>query len=240
MLAISLTLFLTATPLIVASNASSSATQGYVTYQVTLSRGGNQTSFVVNESSTSTSQTGFVNLTFGLISNIKNFSYSRVVNTSAVPEIFPFIPGIANQSFTYQTHDISIRVQISNEGRSSVSFKGATYSASRYLLGLSLTNSSGGQSMSLSGSLLALPSDLLYSAQLQEPNSGVSASVQLIATNLPLSDPSNAVSTTEGVALIGAGLMAAAAIAVPWKLRKRKNPATTSEASEKKPSYWVD
>jgi hypothetical protein len=238
-LAISFVLFLAGTPLLVASIASSSS-QGYVAYQVTLNRGGDQINFLLNESSTSTNQNGFVDLTFGLMSSLRNLTYSRVVNTSALPEIFPFIPSMTNQSFSYETHGFSINVRFSSDGASSVSFNRATYTASKYLLALSVTNSSSGQGMSATGVLLALPSGLMYSVQLQEANSGTSVSVQLVATNLPLNDPSNTVSTTEGVAMVGAGLLGAVAIAIPWKFRKRKNSSATSEGSEKKPSYWVD
>lgn len=239
-LAISFGVFLMGTPLIFMSNASSSSIQGYVAYQVTLSKDGNQTNLVVNESTTPTNQNGFVDLTFGLISNLQNLTYSRVVNASSVPEIFPFIPSITNQSFSYETHGISFNTQISTAGTTSVFFKGATYTASKYLVDLSVTNSSSGQSVSATGDLVALPSGLLYSVQLQEANSSTSASIQLVSTNLSLSDPSNAVSTTEGAAMVSAGLLGAAAIAIPWKLRRRKNSAATSEGSEKKPSYWVD
>lgn len=240
-LAISFALFLIGTPLLVASNASSS-TQGYVVYQVTFNKVGNQTSFVLNESSTSSNQNGFVDLTFALTSSFQNLSYSRVVNTSAAPEIFPFIPGITNQSFSYDTHGVAISAQISTAGTSSVSFNGANYAASKYLLDLSVTNSSSGKSVSATGTLLALPSGLLYSAQIQEAgNSASTASFQLMSTNLPLNDPSNASSTTEGTAMVGAGLLGAAALAIPfWKFRKKKDSAASPAGSEEKPSYWVD
>jgi hypothetical protein len=236
---ISFVLLLMGVPLLAFSNASSSATQGYVAYQITLKSPVNQTSFIVNESSTATNQNGFVSLTLGLVSDFQNFSYSRDVNISAVPEIFPFIPGISNQSFSYETHGISIYAKITNAGTSSVYFSGKTYDAAKYAIDLSATNSSDGRSVSANGTLLALPSGLLYSAEIQHTSSGT-LSVQLLATNLPLSDPSNTVSATEGAAMVGVGLLGAAAIAVPWKFRKRKNSSAASESPEKKPSYWVD
>jgi hypothetical protein len=239
--------FLAAAPAFIgissASASSNSSTQGYVTYQVTLNRGTNQTSFVLNESSVPTSQSGFVNLTLSLTSSLRDFSYSRVVNASAFPEIFPFVPGIANQSFSYQTHGISINARISTGGSSPISFGGATYVGSKYNLDLSVTNSSSGKSVTAVGNLVVLPSGLLYSVQLQEAgNSGNSASVQLLKTSLPLNDPSNSDTTTEGAALIGAGLLGSAAFAIPfWKYRKnKKNSPGDSEEPEKKPSYWVD
>jgi hypothetical protein len=242
-LAVLFVLFLVATPVVLATNASSSSSnQGYVTYQVTLTRGTNQTVFVVNESSVPTNQNGFVDITFRLLSNQQNLSYSRVVNTSALPEIFPFIPGITNQSFSYNVYGFLINASISSAGSTSASFNGAGYTGSKYLLDLSATNSSNGQSMSATGNIIALPSGLVYSVQLEQAgNSAISVSVKLLSTNLPLSDPSNTVSTTEGAAMVGAGVLGAAAFAVPfWKLRKKKNSAAASEEADKKPSYWVD
>jgi hypothetical protein len=236
-----LALFLLGSPFLVSSNASSSATQGYVTYQVTLKTPTNQTSFVVNESSVPTSQSGFVNLTLDLVSNFHSLTYSRILNTSSLPEIFPFIPGITNQSLSYQTHGILISAQITSSGTSSVNFGGTTYSVPDYLVGLSATNSSSGQTISVNGIVLAMPSGLLYSATFQKAgNSGSALSIQLVATNLPLNDPTNSASTAEGAAMVGAGLLGAAAIAVPWKLGKKKVSAATTEGAEKKPSYWVD
>ncbi|MDH2901686.1 MAG: hypothetical protein PXY39_12025, partial [archaeon] len=220
----------------------SSSTQGYVVYQMTFDKGGNQSNFVLNESSAPTNQNGFADLTFALTSSLQNVTYSRVVNTSAVPEIFPFVPGITNQSFSYAAHGVAISAQLSTAGASSVTLNGASYSASKYLLDLSATNSSNGQSVSATGTLLALPSGLLYSLQIQEAGSSASSAfVQLMSTNLPLNDPSNASSTTEGAAMVGAGLLGAAALAVPfWKFRKRKNSAAGPSGSKEKPSYWVD
>lgn len=240
MLTLLIALFLLGSPLLVSSNASSSATQGYVTYQVTLKNPFNQTSFIVNESSVPSSQNGFVNLTLGLVFNQHNLTYSRVLNTSSIPEIFPFIPGISNESLSYQTHGISISVQISTAGTSSVNFGRTTYAASKYLVDLSATNSSSGKMVSANGTILAMPSGLLYSVQLQGASSGATLSIQLVATNLPLGDSPSPASTTEGAAMVGVGLLGAAAIAVPWKFRKRKGSSPTTEATEKRPPYWVD
>jgi hypothetical protein len=240
------TAFLVASSLIVFSNAaSSSSTQGYVAYQVTLQRGANQTSFVLNESSVPTSQSGFVDLTFALTSNMQNLTYSHVVNSSSLPEIFPFVPAaIVGQTFSYETHGISINANITSDGSSSISFNGANYAGSKYLVDLSVTNPSSGKSLGVTGTMVTLPSDLLYSAELNETgNPAVSLSVRLLSTNLQL-DPSSSVSSTQVAAIAGAGALGAAAFAIPlWKLRKKRNSAassSTTNGSEAKPSYWVD
>lgn len=240
---VSLALLVTAFPLLIASSASSSsATLGYVSYQVTLNRQGSSVpnTFVVNESSVPTNQKDLDTITVGLVSSLQNITYSKVVNTSSIPEVFPFIPGITNQTFSYATHGLSIGAQITNVGTTTFTFNGTSYSAQRYSLSLSVKNSSSSKTMLGNGTLLAFPSGLLYSVQIQNSNATYSASVQLLATNLPLKEPSNSMSTTEGIAMIGAGILGAVAIAVPWKFRRKKSSTKSSSSVEKKPSYWVD
>jgi hypothetical protein len=224
-----------AMPLLVASTSeATTTTQGYVSYQVTVNWNGSvQQSFIVNESSVAASQNGFVDLTLGLTSSLQNFSYSKVVNASALPQIFPYVPGVSNQSFSYDAHGMSVSANILNSGTSSVTFKGATYTAQEYIVSATLVNSSLGYSVT--GSILALPSGLLYSAQIRGDNS--TASVQLLSTDLPLANSSSSVSTTEGAAMVGAGVLGAAAIAIPWKFKRKNN---TKGGQGEKPPYWVD
>jgi hypothetical protein len=239
---------LIAMPLSIASSAasSSSSTTGYVSYQVTLNGNSNATSvaLVINESSTPTNQNGFDNITVGLVSSLQNFSFSKIVNTTSLPEVLPFIPGITNQSFTYSTHGVSIGARISIAGSSPISFNGTSYNGQVYSLSLSVTNSSNDRTLEATGTAVAFPSGLLYSVHIQNPsNNSESITVQLLATNLPLKDPTSSASTAEGAAMVGAGILAAAAIAVPWKFRRKKNTVRSSgSGSENKdrPSYWVD
>ena len=235
---VSLVLLLPGVSLLAGYSNATTSTSGYVTYQVTLRNTVNQTSFLVNESSTPTGQTSFVNLTLALSSNLRNFTYSRILNTSTIPEIFPFIPSISNQSFSYETHGVSLYARISSEGTSSVAFAGKTYTASDYFVDFSAANSSGSQVISASGTVEVLPSGLLYSVQIQKTSVG-SLSVQLFATNLPISNPASSTSKAEGAALVGAGFLGAAAIAIPWRFKRKRNSAASQEGSEK-PSYWVD
>ncbi len=235
-------------PLAITSSASSSnsTTSGYVSYQVSLIRNGNPTPvvFVVNESSAPTNQNGFDNITIGLSSSLQNFSYSKIVNTTSLPEVLPFIPGLTNESFSYSTHGASFDARISIAGSSPITFNGTSYNGQEYSLSLSLTNSSSGQTFAAAGTAVAFPSGLLYSLQFQNPsNNSDSVTVHLLSTNLPLKDPTSSASTAEGVALVGAGILAAAAIAVPWKFRRKKTAASSSGSGSEnndKPPYWVD
>jgi hypothetical protein len=243
-IAILLTFLVIATPTIASSGASSSFTSGYVSYQVMVSAQGtpNPVSFVVNESSSPTNQNGFDKIALGLSSSMQNLTYSKVVNTSSLPEVLPFIPGIiTNQSISYSTHGVSLSARISNVGTAPISFNGTSYAGQKYSLSLSLTNSSSGQMLTASGTALAFPSGLLYSVQVQNSNDTDSVNVLLLSTNLPLKDPTSSASTAEGAAMVGAGILAAAAIAIPWRFRRKKNVAASSGSnSESKPSYWVD
>src|SRR5438876_4477999 len=70
-------------------------TQGHVEYRITLN---NQTStlasFLLNESAQPTGQNGIVLVTANLLSTVRNFTYSRALNTSSFPEVFPYLLGI--------------------------------------------------------------------------------------------------------------------------------------------------
>ncbi len=87
---------------------------GYAQYEVTASGIGNSfpsASGIVNESVQSTGQTGFVNLILGISSTAANLTYAKVVNTTSLLEIFPYLPAVTNQSLSYQTQGISINVK---------------------------------------------------------------------------------------------------------------------------------
>lgn len=245
LVAVLFAVFLLGMPLLAASSvssasSSSSSNQGYVTYQVTIIAHGNQSNFIVNESSEASSTSGFDLVSLSLTSNLQNLTYSRPVNTSSIPEIFPFIPGVSNQSLSYSTHGIAFTVQFSSAGTSSISYNGANYNGAQYLLSFSVANMTSGQTMSASGTLVAFPSGLLYSANMQGANPNTSVTVKLVRTSLPLTDPSNKTSATEGTAIVGAGVLGALAIAIPWRFRRKKSLPASSGTSDEKPAYWVD
>jgi hypothetical protein len=234
-------------------------TSGYVQYSITVSSQGGSaipTTIAVNESVQSTGQSGFVALTLALSSSALNFSYSRDVNSSSLPEIFPYLSGLTSQSFSYQVSGFSISASITNTGSSDVTFNGESYQVTNYQVYLSATNSTGGKSVSASGSLISMPSGLVDSAQFLI-NGTTSINAQLLSTNLTLTDPQSNVSTV-GVSLLVVGLFVAVAIAVPavFKIKKHRNSTNSASSDEtegkqqsgdeqesgdeKKPSYWVD
>ena len=234
-------------------------TSGYVQYSVTVDDQDGfaiPRIFTVNESVQLTSQNGFVAITLALSSNALNFSYSRDVNASSLPMIFPYLSGLANQSFSYQYSGISISANIANTGVVPVILNGTSYQAINYQVSLSITNSTIGKSISASGNIVSMPSGLVNSVQFLI-NGTTSINVQLLSTNLPLIDPPNAINPL-GASMVGAGVIAAIVLAVPTIFRKVKhrnsaNSESTNETKDQKngdneherdgeqnPSYWVD
>jgi hypothetical protein len=240
----------------------SSPTSGYVQYTVTLSGvqiGSNSpNTFTLNESAQPTGQSGFVTIALALFSNEMNFSYSRSMNSSSLPEIFPYLSGLANQSFTYQTQGMSISANIANTGNVQVNFNGTGYQATNYQFAFSATNTTSQKPISATGTLVSMPSGLIYSLQvsISGMNGTTQVTAQLLSTNLSLTAPPNNVNVV-GASLVGGGVIAALAIAVPSVLKvKHKNQSDASSTVEKtetpqnsdkpkdsdqeKPSYWVD
>jgi len=232
---------------------------GYVQYQVTAS--GTANSFqsfsgIVNESAQPTGQTGFVNLMLGISSTVANLTYSRDVNTTFLPEIFPYLPEVTNQSLSYQTQGISISANLINAGQTAVTFNGTTYQATKYLISFSAANSSNALSFSGNGSIISLPSGLIDTVQLSL-NQTASINATLLSTNLSLNAPSGDINPV-GASVLGLALAAAVAIAAPTiytreKKKKHEDPSQVDEnktgqesdvkqesEDENKPSYWVD
>jgi len=234
-------------------------TSGYVQYSITIgSQGSSSTMKTVNvtESAQSTGQSGFVALTVALSSNMLNFSYSKDVNSSSLPEIFPYLPGLTNQSFSYQVRGISISASITNAGGSQVIFGNESYQATNYQVSLSATNSTNGNSVSASGNIVSMPSGLVDSFQFMI-NGTTSVNAKLLSTNLPLTDPPDNVNTL-GASMLGVGVIVAIAFAVPAvfkRVKHRSDPNSSPDNEtegqqrsgdenekdrEKNPSYWVD
>ena len=224
------------------------STQGFVQYNVSLKTAGRQvSSFVLNESSQRTGQAGFIRLTVALASASRNFTYSSVVNSSSLPEVFPYFVGLSNQSLSYQAAGFTFSVHILNAGKTAVTFNGNTYQATNYQVSVSSANSTGLTPVSAQGHILTMPSGLIYSADLEIGQS--SLSIQLRATNLALSEAASG-SLPLGVTILSLGIIAAVAFAAPavfLRLKRRRKaepqaqPANEKESPrENKPSYWVD
>ena len=234
----------------IASGASGSGTQpnhGFVAYQISLTKAGNPVEvFVVNETGQPTDQNDLVQLTFALSSGERHLTYSKVVNSSSLPEIFPYFPELNNQSLSYSSHGIKLSAQISRSGTAQVTFKGQTYTAVKHALSISVSRTNG-ETYSAAGNILTMSSGLVYSVELQAIGP-YALTATLVATNLPLTSPSGT-TTMFGFALVGLGLVGAVGLAVPSvfalvraKTATRNTLSIAAEPSkaQSKPSHWVD
>ena len=219
--------------------------QGYVIYKISVNS--QQTpieTFNVNETVNPSSQNGLVVLTVTVQSSLRNVTYSNTVNSSSSPEIFPYLVGINNQSFSYGTSGSLDIIHVQNKGSVPVTFNGVTYEGTTYQVTVSITYSPRALYVSGNGTIVTLPSGLIYSLQLQDI-SGYSVSAQLVQTNLPVEVASGS-SLPVGLALVSIGLVAAIAFAVPsifirWRKKPAAKPAPSAPPqTEEKPSYWVD
>lgn len=219
--------------------AASTPSQGFVKYSITLSGkqiGSYSSSFTINESASQTSQAGFSKIGLAVSSADTNLSISKILNTSSFPEIFPYLPGI-NGSYSFETHGLTISANLQSSGTSSVAFEGKSYQVTNYVVSVSGTNASGGESGSLIGNISTMPTGLIYSAQLNF-NGTFTAGVLLLSTDLPLvSSITTPISTTIGVAIVGASVFGAVALAVPALFKRAKN---SRNETKDKPDYWVD
>ncbi|HZD13143.1 MAG TPA: hypothetical protein VE177_06465, partial [Candidatus Binatus sp.] len=222
-----------------ASAATATPSQGYVAYDITLTNGGKTVqSFVINETARPTGQNSLVQLTFNVLSNDRNLTYSKVVNSSSVPEIFPYVIGLNNQSFSYSTRGINLTARIVHEGTAQVVFNGKTYITQRSSLTFSISRSTD-KSYSAAGTLLAMPSGLVYSLDVKTDLSYV-LGAKLLATNLQLTSPnSDNVTTTFGFALVGLGLAGAVGLAVPSVFALVKTRISNRPLSPETPSVLV-
>ena len=219
--------------------------QGYVEYKISfLNQQTPVASSLVNESAQPTGQNGLVQLTVSLASSLRNITYTRVLNVSSLPEIFPYLAGISNQTFSYQTSQIAFTIHVRNAGSVPITFNSVNYQGTNYEVSASVSHSALGTPVSVSGNIITLPSGLIYSAQLQ-PYSTYSVQFQLVATSLPVVDPPSNTFPL-GVALFALGIVGAVGFAVPSiflriKSKPKPRPAIEDDPQgEKKPSYWVD
>jgi hypothetical protein len=210
---------------------------------------------VVNETVQPTGQTGFVNLTLFISSNSANFTYSKDLNSSSLPEIFPYLPALRNQSLSYEVKGFSITASIVNSGQVAVTFNSATYQATKYLVSFSAVNSSSAKSFYGNGDIISMPSGLIDTVRISL-NQTASVNLTLLSTNLSLNAPADSINPV-GASLLGVALVVAVAIAAPTIFRKaKKNKSkdqtqeseneTSRDSGEKqedegeKPSYWAD
>ncbi len=220
-------------------------TQGHVEYRISINnQGATVASFFLNESAQPTGQNGIVLVTANLLSTLRNFTYSRALNTSSFPEVFPYLFGIGNQSFSYNAYGVSLTLHIVNSGNAPITFNGQAFQGTSYRVTASVTYPSTTASVSAGGTIITMPSGLIYSVQLESINS-YSVQMWLVETNLALVNPSSSSSLPIGIALVSLGLLGAAVFAVPSIFKRLKSkpavsPNTPEPGAEEKPPYWVD
>ncbi len=214
-----------------ASTTSAGPTTGYVAYniQVTDNNGTVRTASV-NESVTPSSSPGDSIVLLVVRGTDSNFTYSHVVNSSLT--LFPYLPTITNQSYNYSGKSYSVAASISQQGTSQVSFQGQSYTLTDYSFSAMISSANG--SRTITGSLSAFPSDLVYSVAAQ--SNGASATVTLTATSLPLSGAAAAPALQAASAGVGLSLAAGAvALSLGVRMKRKKESAGTSP-----PDHWVD
>src|SRR5438552_2368960 len=228
------------------ANVTIGPTQGHVEYRIIIyNQSTTVASFLLNESAQPTGQNGIVQVTANLISTLRNFTYSRALNTSSFPEVFPYLLRIGNQSFSYHTYGVSLNLHIVDTGNAQITFNGQTFQGTSYQVTASATYASTTGSVSANGTISTMPSGLIYSVQLESINS-YSVQIRLEQTNLALIDPSNSNSLAIGIALVSLGLLGAAVFAAPSIFKRlKRQPATTPSTpgepeTDEKPPYWVD
>ncbi len=212
-----------------ASAVPSSPSAGYATYSVQVTVNGTSRAATVTETVSPSAASGQSILQLEVQGTESNFTYSHVVNSSLT--LFPYLPALTNNSYTYSGKSGTFTATLSKGGTSQVTFNGASYTLQDY--SFSATYSGANGTRSLSGTIAAFPSDLVYSASAS--SDGAQASAELTATSLPLNASSASPATQATSAGIGISLVVGA-VAVSLGVKFRHKP----QAEGPKPEYWVD
>ena len=143
------------------------------------------------------------------------------LDASSLPIIFPYLSGLTNQSFSYSIQGISITANLVNTGQVPVSFNDTTYKATKYFISFSAINSSSMKSILADGTLVSMPSDLIYNVQLSF-NQTAYVEIMLKSTNLALNEQTVNVNPIRAT-ILGGGAILALAIAAPTIFKKLKH-----------------
>jgi hypothetical protein len=212
------------------TTGSSSPSSGFASYGVQVTQNGTTRSVSVNESVTPASSPGNSILFLTVPAASINFTYSRVVNSSLT--LFPYLPAISNQNYTYSGSSYSVAAKISQQGASQVTFQGKAYTVTNYAFSASIVSANG--SKTISGSVSAFPSDLVYFVSAQTNNASVTAT--LTSTSLALSADAGAPALQAASAGIGISLaVGAVALSLGVRMKRKQSPAGPSN-----PDHWVD
>jgi hypothetical protein len=197
-------------------------------YQISIYFNGMLHTVTFNETVSGTSNKGWDLLFLSVFSNNWSLSYSRSVNSSH--QFFLYVPSIANQTFKFNSTELSLTLSFQKNGTRQIQFQGGSYTLTTYSLTASVYSRN--QSVSIRGEVEAFPSGLLYSAKL---SSGAgSVSIMLLSTNLPLTLPSPSSQQQAASIIVGVGA-AAVIIAGSFGIRHMKKVSV-----EEKPEHWVD
>jgi hypothetical protein len=209
---------------------SSSPSSGFASYGVQVTQNGTTRSVSVNESVTPSSSPGNSILLLTVQAASSNFTYSRVVNSSST--LFPYLPAISNQNYTYSSSSYSVAAKISQEGVSQVTFQGNAYTVTNYAFSATIVSTNG--SKTISGNVSAFPSDLVYTVSAQTNNASVTAT--LTSTSLALSADAGAPALQAASAGVGISLaVGAVALSLGVRMKRKQSPAVSSN-----PDHWVD
>jgi hypothetical protein len=212
------------------SASSSSPSSGFASYGVQVTQNGTTRSISVNESVTTGSSPGKSILLLTVEAASSNFTYSHVVNSSST--LFPYLPAISNQNYTYSGKSYSVAAKISQQGTSQVTFQGKTYPVTNYAFSANVVSANG--SKTISGTVSAFPSDLVYSVSAQTNNASVAAT--LTSTSLALTDAAAAPALQAASAGIGISLaVGAVALSLGVRMKRKQGAAGSSN-----PDHWVD
>jgi hypothetical protein len=212
------------------SSSPSSPSSGFASYGVQVTQNGTTRSVSVNESVTGSSSPGKSILLLTVDAASSNFTYSHVVNSSST--LFPYLPAISNQNFTYSGKSYSVAAKISQQGTSQVTFQGKAYSVTNYAFSATIVSANG--TKTISGTVSAFPSDLIYSVSAQTDK--VSVTATLTSTSLKLDAAGGAPALQAASAGIGISLAAGAvALSLGVRMKRKHAPAGSSN-----PDHWVD
>jgi hypothetical protein len=213
-----------------ASTTSPSPSSGYVAYGVQVTENGTTRAASVNESVAPSSSAGQSIVFLTAQGTQSNFTYSRAVNSSLT--LFPYLPAISNQSFSYSNSSYTVSATISQQGTSQVTFQGSSYTLTDYSFSAHVASSNG--SHTITGTVSAFPSDLVYSATAQSNSTSFAAT--LTATSLALSGTTAAPALQAASAGVGLSL-AVGAVALSLGVRMKRKQAPSGPSN---PDHWVD
>ncbi len=212
------------------TSSSTSPSSGYAAYNVQATFNGTTRAASVNESVTPSSSPGESIILLTVEGTQSNFTYSHVVNSSLT--LFPYLPAISDQNFSYSGKSYSVAAKVSQQGTSQVTFQGKAYTLTDYAFSADVSSSNGSQS--IAGTISAFPSDLVYSVTARANSTSVSAT--LTATSLTLTTASAAPALQAASAGIGLSLaVGAVALSLGVRMKRKQAPAGPSN-----PDHWVD